>query len=371
MDFQKTFNKYIHKNAINVGIPHKNPDKLHYRNFVIIPCYNEFDYIFDTLESINVQNQQLLDQSLVIIIINNSNKDSRAVVMNNQSTYELLLKKKYNFEFIAIDCFSKKNSIDSSNAGVGYARKIGHDFSLKYIQNEFSLLCSLDADTLISKNYLNIVNNIVSDKTSACVLNFKHQKSNDTIIEKAIRKYENQIKYIARKIHEAGSPYGYVSMGSTIICNVSSYIACRGMSIKKATEDFYFLQSLAKYTKIKQVEECLVFPSSRAEERVYLGTGYRINEFRKLGKFENLVFSDSTFQLLKQLISIFEKSYNKPLDVVMNKLDEKSCNFINSKKLSKIWSQINLNAKNEVQFKLFFHQWFDALMIMQFLKKLN
>ena len=35
------------------------------------------------------------------------------------------------------------------------------------------------------------------------------------------------------------------------------------------------------------------------------------------------------------------------------------------------WNNISENSKSKKQFMLFFHQWFDALMIIQLLKKLN
>ena len=66
----------------------------------------------------------------------------------------------------------------------------------------------------------------------------KHQTSNNPIVQEGIIKYENSIKEIAKKIELTGSPYGYVSMGSTIACNVKAYIACGGMNTKAATEDF-------------------------------------------------------------------------------------------------------------------------------------
>ena len=73
---------------------------------------------------------------------------------NNQNTYQKLINKKYNFDFIVIDSFSNNYAIPKKLAGVGYARKIGLDFSLSYISNNKAILCCLDADTLISKDYL-------------------------------------------------------------------------------------------------------------------------------------------------------------------------------------------------------------------------
>ena len=376
MDFNRTFSKYQKSTSINIGEPHKIPNKKHYNCSIIIPCYNEFNYVFNTLDSISAQDQILLNETLVIIVINNSSNDNEKIKNNNFQTYNLLLKKQYNFEFIAIDCFSNKFALNPRNSGVGYARKTGLDFCLRYIKNQYSLLCSLDADTLISSDYINVVNKIFTGKTTgACVLNFRHQKSHDSIIEKGIRKYEKKIKYIAKKIHESGSPYGYVSMGSTIVCNAESYVACGGMSKKKATEDFYFLQSLAKYTQIHQAKECIVFPSSRDEQRVYLGTGYRIQEYKESGAFKGLTFSDESFSILNNTIKIIIKSYTmswKQFDkVLLSKLQVQASNFLKSKNIDTIWEQINTNAKTQAQFNLFFHQWFDALMVMQFLKKIN
>ena len=76
MDFQKTFNKYSKKIAINLGKPHKTPSKKMYQNFIIIPCYDEYDYIFKTLDSINQQELKVLEQTLVVIVINNSSFES-------------------------------------------------------------------------------------------------------------------------------------------------------------------------------------------------------------------------------------------------------------------------------------------------------
>ena len=56
---------------------------------------------------------------------------------------------------------------------------------------------------------------------------------------------------------------------------------------------------------------------------------------------------------------------------VLSKLNTEISKFLKSKKIKTVWSQINTNAKTQAQFNLFLHQWFDALMVIQFLKKLN
>ena len=369
-------NKYLLKRGLHrIGKPHQNIKNKKFNFFIVIPCYNEFNYIFETLKSIDNQNQKILEKTLVVIVINNSKEELKSIKDNNKNTYQKLINKKFNFNFIAIDAFSKKYAIPNKLSGVGYARKIGLDFSLNYILNEQSILCCLDADTLIDENYLKKIKLNFDKNINAAVINFKHQKSKNHIIEKGIRKYENTIKKIAKKIDETGSPYGYVSMGSTIVCNIKSYIACGGMNMKAATEDFYFLQSLAKYTEIHKINDILVFPSSRAENRVYLGTGFRMDEYLKNGLFKNLDFKKTSFLEIKNIIEIAEHSKEKKYDYVLkimnNILDKKSIQFLIDKDFKNVWNKFKKNSKDTKQFRLFFHQWFDALSIIKLLKELN
>ncbi len=370
-------NKYLKKRSIHkVGEPHKSLKKCDFKFFIVIPCYNEFEYVFDTLQSIDYQDKKLLDDTLVVVVINNATDDSLEIKVNNSKTYDLLITKKYKFEFVVIDCFSQKNQISNQLSGVGYARKIGLDFSLNHILDAHSLFCFLDADTIVDKKYLTIIKNNFSLKNiDAAVINFKHQKSNNPIIEEGIRKYEFLLKNIAFQIEKTGSPYGYVSMGSTIVCNVKSYIACGGMNTKKATEDFYFLQSLAKYTNIHKIKDLLVFPSSRNENRVYLGTGFRMDEYSKNKTFKNLDFSNHSYEEIKKINKIINKNWKLSsrniIQILNQELDNKSISFLNGKNIKNVLTKFKDNAKDKNQFLLFFNQWFDALSIMQFLKHLN
>ena len=292
MNNNKSIEKYLKKRSFHkFAIPHTQPTKKGYDTFIVIPCYDEYDYIFKTLNSINNQKAKLLKSTLVIVVINNPKDYNSQIKINNQLTYETIIKKKYLFEFIVLNSFDKKYAFSNKIAGVGAARKLGFDYCLKFIIDEKSLFCSLDADTIISSNYLSMIINKFKNKTNAAVVNFKHQDSSNALIQEGIIKYELLLKNIASEINKTGSPYGYVSMGSTIICNVKSYIACGGMPKNKATEDFYFLQSLAKYTTIKQIKEILVHPSSRSKYRVYLGTGYRLNRYKEGIEFEDLDYN--------------------------------------------------------------------------------
>ena len=370
--YKKYKKKFIYK---NLPVQKKRLSKKTYKYCIIIPVYNEYPIILDTLDSINDQQKDLLRDTLVVLVINNNMNANSRIINNNLQTHITVNNKQYNYECISLDYYSQKKAIAESKFGVGVARKIGMDFILHY-STKSSLILSLDADTKISNKYLlSIVQYYHQKKFRACTVNFKHQKSNNSIVNQGIKIYEDELYNMAYQIKKSKSPYGYISMGSTMICTVQAYIAIGGMCQRKAAEDFYFLQALAKYTKIHNIKDILVFPSSRNEQRVHLGTGYRMKEYKETKQFKNLFFSNTSYQILKEFISLVDKNYKQPyssLNKELNKyFDYNICNFLRNHKLNNIWDKINYNAKSKKQFMLFFHQWFDALKIMQLLKSIN
>ena len=130
-----------------------------YSYCIVIPVFNEYDYIIKTLKSINNQSKKYLQKLLVILNINNSTEDSLIIKENNYQTHQLINNQKYKYSLIIIDNYSKKNAFKKKHSGVGIARKIGMDFALQFgFKN--SLLCCLDADTLIHKDYLKQISQI-------------------------------------------------------------------------------------------------------------------------------------------------------------------------------------------------------------------
>ena len=376
MLYEKLFKKYLEKHSLQHSYKQNTAVKKNiYKYFVVIPVFNEYNFIFDSLESINNSGELYLEDLLVVLIINNSIEDSKSIKENNYNTYQLVKQKTYKYECVVIDCFSKQHQLKIKYSGVGFARKIGMDFILKYSKPD-SIIFSLDADTIVHENYFDIISKAFQKLDfQVCTINFQHQKSDNIIIEKAIREYEKKLKEIAVKIHNTGSIYGYVSMGSAIALTTLAYIKVGGMAKKKATEDFYFLQSLAKYTKIYQIHDILVYPSSRDQQRVYLGTGYRINEYKNNQKFINLDYSDNAYKNLELLLKIVKKSCKNEYSVLIknlkNNCDKNVVDFLEFNNFHDIWIKFCNEAKNKKQFLVFFNQWFDALKTIKFLKKLS
>ena len=372
MKFSQTLYKYCNK-RIFCGLtkPHRSPVKKEYNYFIIIPSYAEKFYLEDTLDSIDQQEKKLLNKTLVINVINNSKNDSREIKKNNHQTYQKIINLNYNFEFVVIDCFSNTYALPEKTAGVGLARKIGMDYCIEF-SHMYSLFFSIDADTLIDKNYLTIIIQEYQKKQfGAAVINFKHQKNNNPKIQQAIIQYENLLKDIAKNIKNSGSPYGFVSIGSTIVCSMQAYISIGGIPPKKATEDFYFLQKLAKYKPIHIIDDILVYPSSRAEQRVYLGTGFRMKNIDNNILFDDLYIKPKAYKDLKILYKIIESNWDNESTEIMSclvKNNSKLWQYLEKNNFVKIFEKIQKNSIGKKQLLNQFHRWFDNFKIYKFLK---
>ena len=364
-------NKYINNKLANKKwAPHKTLSNQHYDFIITIPCYDEYDYIFKTLDSINSQDKNILKNTLVSVTINNSIDEDKSIIVNNQKTYQKLLNNKYDFELIIIDAFSKNKSLKSKISGVGMARKISVDLMISYL-NANSIICFIDADTIISEKYLSIIKaSYNKDNWNAATVNFLHQ-NDESKTKKLIREYEKFLKVTSSNIRECGSPYSYVSLGSTMICTCSAYVSVGGMNKRAAGEDFYFLQELEKFCGVKQINDILVHPSSRYLNRLYMGTSMRLKKSLN-GELDlsTLYFSESSFKILKKWIKLALSSDKKDYNALIkniNKIDSELLPFLDKINLKKAWDSI-ASAPSYNHFSKQFHRWFDALNIFKLLK---
>ena len=340
---------------------------------IVIPAYSEFEFLIDTLESINQNKSELLNQTLVVVVVNNANNSPQSIKANNQLTIQKINENNYQFTLAVIDAASPGLELPLKHAGVGLARKIGMDLALPYLTSPQSLIFCTDADTQVSPDYLSKVKQIFkSQNTSAAVIGFSHLKSQDSAINDAIGQYEKFLKTTAEKMQRAGSPYGYVSMGSTIVCTAEAYCAVGGMPRKKATEDFYFLQELTKYCGVHNISETLVFPSPRPISRVSLGTGFRMEQIQNGFDIAKLFYSEGAFWYLSQWLQLGSHAWEvnlKDLFKNTNTIHPNLVEFLKLESIEDIWSKIQKNAPSKSHFAGQFHRWFDGLKTIRFLKR--
>ena len=335
-----------------------------FQNIVIIPAYAELEYIGQTLDSLSQCEVDSFDNTLVAVVVNNELNAHSNIIDNNQQTLSNLKKRKDPFSLAVIDASSDGMSIPKKHAGVGMARKIGMDLALEFAYPH-SLLFSLDADSLVAITYFREIQyHFNSTHSVAAVVEFSHSKNENSDLEIAIRQYETFLKNTSTNLVDAGSPYGYVSMGSTIICRAEAYASIGGMPRRKATEDFYFLQAFAKFRSIDKIESVLVYPSSRESERVYLGTGFRMSKAKNGEGLDELAYPNEAFQTLKVWLSIAMDGYTEEVNQIMVKVQKFSPvlhNYLMEENIENIWNPLRESSPTEIHFQKQFHRWFDAL----------
>ena len=92
MIYAKNLNKY-YKKHLNPPFDYSRyqPFNQEYKYFMIIPVYNEYDYILNTLKSINSNESSYLSNLLVVLVINNSKDENKAIINSNRQTHKLII----------------------------------------------------------------------------------------------------------------------------------------------------------------------------------------------------------------------------------------------------------------------------------------
>ncbi len=363
---------YLRKRGVKgLWKPAKAVVRPQYDFFIVIPAFCEFEFLPKTLQSLARQNSTLLERTLVVVVVNNAEGAPGSVRADNLRTLRAFENLSLPFELNWVDAASAGLALPVRIAGVGMARKIGMDICLPYAAPG-SLFCCLDADTIVERDYLRTIESFFKKCDSpAAVLDFRHQYSENSEIEKAIRLYEKFIKTTAWKLRTAGSPYGYHAIGSTMVCSVEGYCAVGGIPRKKAGEDFYFLQEIAKYRRVGIVNKILVHPSPRLSERVYLGTGIRMKQALEGFNLQRLFYSDMAFEVLKNLLLLAESSERSTLEQFLSDcelIDTGLPEFITGENIPTVWEGLQRSSPSRNHFILQFHRWFDGLKTMRLLK---
>ncbi|MBT3252274.1 MAG: hypothetical protein HN729_05055 [Candidatus Marinimicrobia bacterium] len=352
---------------------HSAPDKK-FDYILIVPVISESKNIPNLLLSISNQVSVDLENIMVIIVINNGENPDVNIYQDNCNLRFYLDKETFPFHLTYVDAFTPGYQLSEKLIGVGMARKIGTDLSLQMVSKN-GLLFHTDGDCYLSPNYFsNIIRDFHQHQWAASVVGFKHQKSSIPRIENAIRNYENMLITTADKMRQAGSIYGYPAIGSAMICTPLAYVSVSGMPKRKATEDFYFLQEIAKYREVSWNDEILVHPSPRAEQRVHLGTGFRMSQVVNGFEIQTLEYSEIAFRILHDWIRLAADNYKTDIKDLILKckiIHEDFPKFIISLQIEAVWDGINHSAPTSGHFALQFQRWFDGLKSIHLLRNFS
>ena len=331
-------------------------------NAIIIPVLAEYENLQKLLASLLNNDNKHFNKTAIIHVVNNFDDSSEDVKNDNQKSLELLraiiAKKnsndslaseiiKSNLNICLADASSNGLEMPKKTGGVGLARKIGMDEALKifdYNSTAKKILICLDADCEVDSNYLtSIVDEFNHRKLSAAVVNFRHKTEEDSPTTRAIICYEIFLHYYVLGLKYADSPFAFHTIGSTMICDYESYIKVEGMNKRKAAEDFYFLEKLAKNFKIVKINSTAVYPSSRSSWRVPFGTGQRVGRFLSHQQNEYLLYDPVNFDILKQWLKVFNAEENKNSKdylISAKKIHPELSNFLIEQNFANDWEGI-------------------------------
>lgn len=345
-----------------------------YKMVVVIPAISEYDNFRLLADSLLKNNATFFNDTLILTVVNNSVSAEDPIKENNLKLLNYIKNdlKNSGLNFSCIDAFSDGKALPEKEAGVGLARKIGMDTSLRlfdYDKPGKNIILCLDADCIVAPDYLSTVfTEFNKQDISAGYVNFQHQEADDPEIQLAIVCYEIFLRYYVLGMKYSCSPYAFHTVGSTIVCDHNSYIKVQGMNRRKAAEDFYFMEKLAKITEIKKIAGTTVFPSPRSSLRVPFGTGRSVSRFLSDRRNEYFLYDPEIFEILREWNGIF----------LSGKFDDSGYYLIKSKEISpglyeflkangfkEAWDKIIQTSKSVEQISKQKKLWFDGFRTMK------
>lgn len=247
-----------------------------------IPALAEGAGLVDTLRTVPAGR----GAPLVVVVINRSEAASAEQVADNRATVEAI-EAAWPAERALSDVASLHRFQDGAllrldlvlpqkRAGVGLARKIGHDLLLAAWsrgQLASDWLYSTDADVQMPGDFFD-----PPGRSGAALLQpFTHVPV-DVELADATWRYEARLRHHVLGLRWAQSPYAFHNIGSTIACDAESYAKVRGFPVRAAAEDFYLLSKLSKIGPIVERRGQPLRIAGRRSWRVPFGTGAAITK---------------------------------------------------------------------------------------------
>ncbi|MBI5729832.1 MAG: hypothetical protein HY963_01725 [Ignavibacteriales bacterium] len=354
-----------------------------FNNVVIIPAIQECENIKLLLASLLDNDKQYLEKSLFVFVINNLNSSNVEAKTDNGKSVEqlrkiILGKNNPGINIGLVDASSSGLELPEKDGGVGLARKIGMDLALTqfdYSNSSKNILFCLDADCTVSNNYLeSIIQSFNQPNIHAAYVQYVHMLPENESKQLAIICYEIFLRYYVLGLHYANSPFAFPTIGSTMVCDYESYIKIGGMNKKKAAEDFYFMEKLAKITEIKKISAAKVYPSSRGSWRVPFGTGQRVNRFFSGTHNEYLLYDPKSFDVLQSWLKIYSSKeifdaeyYLKSAAAIHKSLYD----FLVQNSFEDSWNKILKNSKSDEQNQKQKQIWFDGFRTLKLIHYLR
>lgn len=347
---------------------------------VVIPCLNEPE-IIRTLESVwaCLPVDSIIE---VIVAVNDSEISKQDIKDFNRETFALLQhwKQVHDRENLVLHPIYAP-SVNAKFAGAGMARKIGMDEAVRRLaaanKPEGVIIC-LDADCLVSDNYLKRIEAVFAESKScfAATINFRHrfEEMDDPRQQIGMRLYEDYLHYYKQSLDFTGFPNSIYTIGSAMAVRAEAYVKQGGMNRRQAGEDFYFLHKLTKLGQLTEITDAFVYPSGRVSDRVPFGTGAAITKWMNYTDDLALTYCFDAFLDLKQLFDRVGELYKIGLSryaEIHSSVPMTVQKYLTSMVFEEKLAEINRNSSSPQSFRKRFYQVFDAFQVLKFLNQVH
>jgi hypothetical protein len=159
-----------------------------------------------------------------------------------------------------------------------------------------------------------------------------------------------------------------------MLCTPDAYIKAEGMNKRKAAEDFYFLEKLAKIYPVEKIKSIAVHPSKRGSWRVPFGTGRSVDRFLMNTKDEFLLYDPKSFTILKTWLEVFnDHSISHQIDLIqiLRNVHPALSDFLSKQDFENFINKVLLKNNNPNEIEKQKHFWFDAFRTLKLIHYLR
>lgn len=348
----------------------------HWHFSLVIPAYRE------SAENIRRtwRNIRAYQQFLVILVINapdqvdpeTSEQADRLLAdgkLTRISDDTVLLQKPGNPDCLIVDRYSESHTIPAK-LGVGLARKIGCDIAL-HLHHEGIIksdwLFTTDADAILPAGYF-----YATSSAEACARLYPFSHTLAPPLALAVKLYEIYLLYYAAALANAGSPYAFPTIGSTISCRAESYAAVRGFPRRSTGEDFYLLNKLSKLGHVLMVDSDPIMLEGRASKRVPVGTGQTVLSISEMDNpLEDYSYENpACFVALKALLDDLSLAADQRLPS-LNSPDKAIQDYCETSGLGRHYNNLRKQNLSPSVVEKSLMDWFDGLRTRQFIRQMR
>jgi len=341
---------------------------------VVIPCYKEPE-LNRTIQSLfNCKRGDFPVE--IILLINSYRIDSDEILAMNRDSYRQMK------EFASGNNSSAFfltpiliEDIAGHQTGAGLPRKLGMEEAIRHFNGDKTgIIVSLDADCLVSTNYLTeIYRNFKEYGLHSATIEFHHPVEHLEVSDPlriAATNYEVYLRYYRSALEFCGYPYPYFTIGSAFAITAETYLKVGGMGKQQSGEDFYFLQKVFPLGKTRFIDTACVYPAARTSDRVPFGTGPALQKMldeNQLSKFTYRVEAFRTLKAFFSKIDLFFKKPEKAIEECIQDLPDYLLLFLGEDGFMSKIEEINRHTASLLNFRKRFFLYFNAFKILKYL----